>query len=89
MSYSRWLNSDFYTYWRAPVLSIKEENILACHYTLDETDYFTYEQCKGYVVSPDDLIWMMGINGEQAEELARYMREFIKDVDKKFNEGEI
>jgi hypothetical protein len=32
---------------------------------------------------------MMGINGEQAEELARYMREFIKDVDKKFNEGEI
>ena len=47
MSYSRWISSDFYTYWcSSPIPVDREDELFALHATLEETHLFTYAECK-------------------------------------------
>jgi hypothetical protein len=86
MSYSRWISSDFYTYWKSPVTSNKSDNVLACHIDLADTHELTYRQCKEYLVDQEALKIRLGINTDEVEELRVYMKRFIKDVDQEFDD---
>ena len=86
MSYSRWISSEFYTYWKSPVTSNKSDNVLACHIDLADTHELTYIQCKEYLVDEEALKMRLCINTEGVEELRVYMKRFIKDVDQEFDE---
>ena len=86
MSYSRWVNSCFYTYWCSSKAERKEDELFACHVDLESQVMITYEECKRIENS------LMSIKGkfnqikddEEATELQGYIKEFISDVDHKF-----
>ena len=86
MSYSRWINSCFYTYWCSSKAERKEDELFACHVDLESQTMITYEECKKI---EDSLISIKGkINqiedDEEATELQEYIKQFIKDVDHKY-----
>ena len=86
MSYSRWVNSCFYTYWCSSKAERKEDELFACHVDLESQTMITYEECKKI---EDSLISIKGkINqiedDEEATELQEYIKQFIKDVDHKY-----
>ena len=86
MSYSRWVNSCFYTYWCSSKSERKEDELFACHVDLASQVMITYEECKRIENS------LMSIKGkinqikddEEATELQGYIKEFISDVDHKY-----
>ena len=86
MSYSRWVNSCFYTYWCSSKAGRKEDELFACHVDLESQVMITYEECKRIENS------LMSIKGkinqikddEEATELQGYIKEFISDVDHKY-----
>ena len=86
MSYSRWLNSSFYTYWCSSNAKRKEEEIFNCHMDLDAQISITYEECIRIV---DSLVLIKGKVNQikddvEAQELQGYIKEFITDVDSKY-----
>ena len=86
MSYSRWSNSSFYTYWCSSMAERKEDELFACHVDLETQMMITYEECIRIV---DSLILIKGKinqieNDEEATELQRYIKNFIGDVDHKY-----
>jgi len=86
MSYSRWSNSSFYTYWCSSMAERKEDELFACHVDLESQTMITYEECKRI---EDSLVLIKGKinqieNDEEAIELQGYIKEFIKDVDESY-----
>ena len=86
MSYSRWSNSSFYTFWCSSMAERKEDELFACHVDLETQMMITYEECIRIV---DSLILIKGKinqieNDEEATELQRYIKNFIGDVDHKY-----
>ena len=84
MSYSRWSNSCWYSFWSASSPdTIKEEQILALWYSLDATPEFTYKELNGFEKIklsehfPDATL-------EEIEEAFDIISEFIDDIDKEF-----
>jgi len=83
MSYSRWLNSKFYTYWHVTSVYDKGDEIFMCHTDIQRSHGFTYTECEKFI---NDTVSVKGrINeiddNEQAEELQGYMKQFMEDVD--------
>ena len=86
MSYSRWVNSCFYTYWCSSKAERKEDELFACHVDLESQVMITYEESKRIENS------LMSIKGkinqikddEEATELQGYIKEFRSDVDHKY-----
>ncbi len=90
MSYSRWSNSSFYTYWCSSMAERKEDELFACHVDLVTQTMITYEECIRIV---DSLILILILikgkinqieNDEEASELQGYIKNFIGDVDHKY-----
>ena len=86
MSYSRWLNSKFYTYWCGSDAQHKEDELFNCHTTIERYYGFTYTECKELV---KNIIKIKGrineIEGdEDAIELQGYMKQFITSVDSQY-----
>jgi hypothetical protein len=87
MSYSRWLNSKFYTYWAAHnKVYDKEDEVFLVHNDLKTYRGFTYTECVEMVEDKIKLKGKMNFvdNDEEAEELQRYMKQFIKHVDEEY-----
>ena len=86
MSYSRWINSDFYTFWSGSGAATKEEEQFCCMFSLDSAPHFSYNEVKDMMKNPvsmrekitDDLY------PEHIEELLTYMGQFIADVDQHY-----
>lgn len=70
MSYSRWSNSEFYTYWSISNSSKEDKDTQVFHICGEELN-FTYKQIK------DDIDACCKGNSE----LKGYMQDFIKEVD--------
>lgn len=87
MSYSRWLNSHFYTYWASSRGSGKEDQVFMLHMDLVRTYELTYKDVKVYLLDKRSLQERFGLRGYEADELLGYMGQFVADVDKKFGEG--
>ena len=93
MSYSKWLDSKFYTY-RATNTSMysakvqnKKDEIFACHTQLFRSYNITYSECKIY---SENILKLKGRmneidDDEEAIEMQEYMREFITEVDMEYD----
>ena len=87
MSYSRWIDSMFYTYWCLSDVKNKNDEVFMCHTEIYKCYRFTYTECKRI---RENLIAIKGkineIKGdEDATELQGYIKEFVKDVDKEYD----
>lgn len=84
MSYSRWINSQFYTYWCSSKVYDKHDELFACHVSLDGQHMFTYTECKEFIEEPFTLVSRIkdvSLTDDDVRELTGYMSEFISDVD--------
>ena len=84
MSYSRWINSQFYTYWCSSKVYDKHDELFACHATLDGQHMFTYTECKEFIEEPFKLVSRIkdvSLTDNDVKEITGYMSEFISDVD--------
>ena len=90
MSYSRWVNSKFYTYWASKGgVENKKDEVFLVHHDLIAYRGFTYSECKKMI---GDILKIKGKlnfidNDKEAEELQGYMKQFIEDVDKEYEDG--
>ena len=57
MSYSRWLNSTFYTYWCATDAKNKNDEVFICHTDIYKCHKIKYIECKRMV---ENLIAIKG-----------------------------
>ena len=86
MSYSRWISSEFYTFWSGSGATKKEDEEFCCMFSLESAPHFCYNEVKDMIKHPnllrqkitDDLL------PNHIEELLGYMKAFIKDVDLKY-----
>lgn len=90
MSYSRWITSDFYTYWCSSGAKTAEEEILACHWTLEKLFEWKYTKVVYFLENPDKLeteIDWGAFKPTKAnfEELKSYFVEFKQDVDERYS----
>ena len=88
MSYSRWISSNFYTYWCSSQVYGREDELFALHCSLDGTHMFTYSECK--IILNDgtmlvDRVKDIQLTYDDVEELRGYMRKFIDDVNLKYD----
>ena len=82
MSYSRWINSSFYTYWCSSKVYDKQDELFACHASLDGQHMFTYTECKEFIQNPQKILSRIkDLSPLELTELTGYMSEFISDVD--------
>ena len=89
MSYSRWINSTFYTYWCSSKVYGKQDELFACHTSLDATGerMFTYTECKKFIQDPQQILSRIKdveLTSDELNELTRYMSEFVLDVDLRY-----
>ena len=99
MSYSRWINSEFYTYWCVSDAKIKEDELFALHFDLDNSYNIKYTDiCK---MIEDEEYFMnffqneIGNNcgdlipGNDADyhEIMSYMIRFIDDIENEYKEN--
>ena len=89
MSYSRWLNSAWYTFWSAPnrhTMNVKEKQV----FEICSVKSFTYEELNDIYKCIDELKELNKNNtyysDDDYKELIGYMLEFRKDVDNDFKE---
>ena len=88
MSYSRWIDSQFYTYWCSSLVYGREDELFALHCSLDGTHMFTYSECK--IILNDETMLVDRVKDgqlvyEDVEEIRGYMKLFIDDVDLKYD----
>ena len=83
MSYSRWINSDFYTFWSGSAARKKEDEQFCCMFSLDSAPHFSYNEVKEMIKNPDLMRLKItdDLYPDHIEELLRYMKAFVKDVD--------
>ena len=88
MSYSRWINSEFYTFWSGSGASKKEDEQFCCMFSLDSSPHFCYSEVKDMIKNPDQMRHKItdDLYPEHIEELLRYMKAFVKDVDIKYEQ---
>ena len=86
MSYSRWIDSMYYTYWCITDAKNKNDEVFICNTDIYKCYRFKYIECKKIV---ENLIAIKGkINeiddDEDAMELQGYIKQFITDVDTEY-----
>ena len=83
MSYSRWSNSTWYTFWSAGDATTKEDEVLSLWLSIDSAKDWTYNELKTWTVEtvlenyPD-------ITQAEAEEALEYIQHFLTDVEKEY-----
>jgi hypothetical protein len=87
MSYSRWSDSAWYTYWSASGGSEKETQLLTVHYSIDGSHDWTYALLNEK--SPQELKDFLqssfaDASADEISELIGYVDEFIKDIENDF-----
>ena len=89
MSYSRWINSSFYTYWCSSKVYSFEDELFAVHTDLEGQYMFTYSECKQFIEEPFELVSRItstSLSDDDVKELTGYMKEFIHDVDLEYSQ---
>ena len=85
MSYSRWSNSVWYTYWSADMSDVGTER-LAIHRKGGEGDYVVWDEHDSSGMTDEDVAecipWgsFTGVTKEERDELIDIVREFFDDV---------
>jgi len=87
MSYSRWSNSKWYSFWNVSSGKTKDEQVLSLWYNIDNIRDLTYEELKELVEDKsihDSILWKYDCTVPEAEEAVGYIKEFIRDVEEEF-----
>lgn len=84
MSYSRWSNSTWYSFWSNINVTRKEDEVLCLWADLSQTKEWTYEQLLGFTVEDIGKEYV-GITLAEAEEAWVYIQNFIEDVDNEYS----
>ena len=86
VSYSRWTNSEFYTFWSSSKATKKENEQFCCMFCLDTAPMFSYNEVKDMIKNPDLMRHKItdDLYPEHIEELLTYMGQFIADVDQHY-----
>ena len=81
MSYSRWLDSDWYTYWCTSDAKRKEDELLSIWYSIEDYNTFTYIEIEEMVGDRELFKKINGYNdGEDYEFLKGIFEQFLEDV---------
>lgn len=91
MSYSRWSNSDFYTYWCSSEASKPEQELFACHCDLDIVHHWRLDKIEQFLLNTaslvEDVEWGDHIPTEvQVTELIGYFKIFVDQVRKHYQD---
>ncbi len=85
MSYSRWMCSNFYTYWAGYKTFSKEDEQFHCHVSLDTQHSLTYHEVKQLLSNPEKILELKGVDSlAESKELESYMLRFVDDVDNEY-----
>lgn len=83
MSYSRWGNSIWYTFWNsASSGSSKDEQILSLWYSMDKIIDWTYSELIEITI--EDIQRRYDCDLEESQEAMIYINRFIDDVKNEF-----
>jgi len=82
MSYSRWSNSTWYTFYNVSSGELREEQVLSLWYSIDTCYDWTYEDLLD--VTSEFLMREYTCTSEEASEAMEYIESFLKDVEKDF-----
>jgi len=87
MSYSRWINSVWYTYWMCQ--NKETENRQTALFNISGVATFTAQQLRDDIEHCLDVAMKCNLLGrdDDKEELHSYMLEFLADVDKTYPEN--
>lgn len=92
MSYSRWSNGSWYVFWDAATSGkTKEEQALACWYSMDDADQQSWDYTRVDELlnkDPDYIIRLIQLrydcSPDEAGELQEYMQLWRTDVKRQF-----
>ena len=86
MSYSRWIESDFYTFWCGSKAKKREDEQFCCMYSLDNSPMFGYNDVKEMIKDPNLMYEKIkkDLTEDQVFELLAYMMRFVADVDRHY-----
>ena len=90
MSYSRWINSEFYTYWCSSDAKIKEDELFALHFNLDNSYNIKYNDiCKMIEDKEYFMNFFQNEIGNDADyhEIMSYMIRFKDDIENEYEEN--
>ena len=80
MSYSRWSNSPWYSFWNTCSGPTRGEQVLSLWYTIDYCKEWTYDELKSLDLS-DLMNEYPGVRYEEIIEAKKYIDAFVADVD--------
>ncbi len=80
MSYSRWSNSPWYTFWSTSSGPTRGEQILSLWYSMDYAKDWTYNELKQTDVG-DLMLAYPGVPYNEILEAQKYIDAFIADVE--------
>ena len=84
MSYSRWSNSTWYSFWSVSDAITKEDEIFSLWLSIDETKDWSYNELKTWTVETV-LENYESITQSEAEEALEYIKYFLEDVEKEYD----
>jgi len=84
MSYSRWSNSTWYTFWSVNDAKRKEDEVLSLWADMSQTRDWIYEELVTWTVEDVGKAYT-GITLAEAEEAWGYIQEFLADVDEEYD----
>ena len=67
---------------------VAEDEIFACHFDVESTIDFTYREIIDFILEPD-LLWQFNEvkSYDDLNELLKYMRKFVRDVNSHYGTG--
>ena len=86
MSYSRWINSDFYTFWCGSRAKKRKDEIFMCMYSLVSQAELCYNEVQEIIENPELMREKItdDLDEDDIQELLSYMGQFIADVDQHY-----
>jgi len=86
MSYSRWSNSAWYTFWSGNSGDLVEDQVLSLWYSIDQTKDWTWEELRYWTVA-DVLENYTDVTEDEAIEAHKYILQWLRDVEEEYRES--
>jgi len=83
MSYSRWINSTWYTFWSSSKSSSRGDEQFACLYSLDHQFMWSYNMVCDFIEDQtilESVLQQIQPTPLEISELLEYMKVFVIDV---------
>ena len=87
MSYSRWSNSAWYSFWSSNSGTSRDEQVLSLWYSIDQSKDWLYQTLKTWSVA-DVLNNYTDVTEDEAIVAYQYIQQWLRDVEKEFDESE-